>query len=117
MADSYNITDGMPYYVVCTAVVETLEAGVKLTLTDYNGTTEATVYDGVGITDLVYNDDYTVTITLADGRTFTTDQSVLEGVDRAEAAADNAEASETAAAASATAAAASAADAAVFSSS
>lgn len=112
MADSYNITDGMPYYVGCTAVVETIETGVKLTLTDYNGTTEATVYDGVGITDLVYNDDYTVTITLADGRTFTTDQSVLEGVDRAEAAADNAEASETAAAASATAAAASAADAA-----
>lgn len=62
---------GMPRYVGATAKVERIENGVKIILTDYEGTTEANVYEA--IQNIIKNVDTSLTFVLPDGRTFTTD--------------------------------------------
>ena len=62
---------GMPRYVGATAKVERIENGVKIILTDYEGTTEAIVYEA--IQNIIKNVDTSLTFVLPDGRTFTTD--------------------------------------------
>lgn len=64
-------SSGMPRYVGATAKVERIENGVKIILTDYEGTTEAIVYEA--IQNIIKNVDTSLTFVLPDGRTFTTD--------------------------------------------
>ena len=61
---------GTPKYVGCTATVTRVENGVLIRLTDYRGVTEEIVYES--IEDISFdNVEGTFTITLPDGRTFT----------------------------------------------
>ena len=61
---------GTPKYVGCTATVTRVENGVLIRLSDYNGVTEEIVYES--IEDISFdNVEGTFTITLPDGRTFT----------------------------------------------
>lgn len=61
---------GTPKYVGCTATVTRVENGVLIKLTDYRGVTEEIVYEA--IEDITFDDvNGTFTITLPDGRTFT----------------------------------------------
>jgi len=105
-----NANDERPRYAGYTITAERsqTEHGTLITAEDWRGITESMVYDGVGIETLVYNDDFTVTITLMDGRTFTTEDTVARGVDQAESAAEHALESQRAALASEEAAAESA---------
>lgn len=64
-------SSGMPRYVGATAKVERIENGVKIILTDYEGTTEAIVYEA--IQNIIKNVDTSLTFVMPDGRTFTTD--------------------------------------------
>lgn len=61
----------MPKYVGARAVVDRTEDGVRITLTDYKGTTQEIIAEA--IESIVTNEDGSLTFTLPDGRTFTTD--------------------------------------------
>lgn len=71
--------DGSPYYVGARAYVEQTESGAVITIIDKEGTTTATVLNGVigedgnGIASIVMNEDYTLTILMDDGTSYTTD--------------------------------------------
>lgn len=71
--------DGNPYYVGARAYVTQTENGAVITVIDKDGTTTATVLNGVdgedgnGIASIVMNDDYTLTIVMDDGTSVTTE--------------------------------------------
>ena len=71
--------DGSPYYVGARAYVEQTAGGAVITIIDKEGTTTATVLNGIngedgnGIASIVMNDDYTLTILMDDGTSVTTD--------------------------------------------
>lgn len=71
--DRQNVHVGdamMPKYVGARAIVERVEDGVRITLTDYKGTTQETIAEA--ITDITTNADGSLTFTLANGDTLTT---------------------------------------------
>lgn len=95
-----DVSSGDPFYVGAIAKVEAVAGGVKVTCIDKNGTTTATVYNGVdgrdgsdgqdgrdgidgadgrdgadgnGIASVTMNADYTLTILFDDGTSVTTD--------------------------------------------
>lgn len=61
----------MPKYVGARAVVDRVEDGVRITLTDYKGTTQETIAEA--ISSITTNSDGSLTFTLANGDTLTTD--------------------------------------------
>lgn len=66
---------GTPKYVGCTASVTRVENGVLIRLSDYRGVTEEIVYEA--IEDITFDDEAgTFTITLPDGRTFTSESLI-----------------------------------------
>lgn len=70
--DRQNVHVGdamMPKYVGARAVVDRVENGVRITLTDYKGTTQETIAEA--ITDITTNADGSLTFTLANGDTIT----------------------------------------------
>ena len=68
----YNPGDaGMPKYVGAEASVTRIENGVSIRMKDYKGETVETVFEA--IENISFNNDGTMTITLPDGRTFTSE--------------------------------------------
>ena len=65
---------GLPKYIGARAVVDRVEDGVRITLTDYMGTTQEIIAEA--IESIVTNEDGSLTFTLPDGRTFTTDSLI-----------------------------------------
>lgn len=71
--------DGNPYYVGARAYVTQTENGAVITIIDKEGTTTATVLNGIngedgnGIASITMNADYTLTILMDDGTSVTTD--------------------------------------------
>lgn len=63
-------SEGTPKYIGARAVVTRVDGGVKITLSDYKGTTEEIVYES--IEDIIYNSDGTITFVMPSGSTFTT---------------------------------------------
>ena len=61
-------SEGTPKYIGARAVVTRVDGGVKITLSDYKGTTEEIVYES--IEDIIYNSDGTITFVLPSGSTF-----------------------------------------------
>lgn len=87
--------DGNPYYVGARAYVTQTENGAVITVIDKDGTTTATVLNGVdgedgnGIASIAMNDDYTLTIVMDDGTSVTTesikgDDAEVESITNAE---------------------------------
>lgn len=62
---------GVPVYIGARAVVTRETGGVKITLSDYKGTTEDTIAEA--IQDILTNQDGSLTFVLPDGREITTD--------------------------------------------
>lgn len=67
-------SSGMPKYVGASAVVDRVENGVRITLTDYKGTTQEIVYES--IQEIIQNADGSLTFVMPDGRTYTTDSLI-----------------------------------------
>lgn len=62
---------GIPKYVGAEAEVTRVESGVKIRLKDYRGTTEEIVAEA--ISDIITNEDGSITFVLPNGREITTD--------------------------------------------
>lgn len=70
-----NVETTNPYVIGAVAKVEQLPNGALITIVDKNGTTTATVLngvDGTGIASATLNDDYTLTLLFTDGTSTTT---------------------------------------------
>ena len=70
-----NVETTSPYVIGAVAKVEQLPNGALITIVDKNGTTTATVLngvDGTGIASATLNDDYTLTLLFTDGTSTTT---------------------------------------------
>lgn len=70
-----NVETNSPYVIGAVAKVEQIAGGAVITITDKNGTTTATVYDGSdgkGIASATLNEDYTLTLLYTDGTSTTT---------------------------------------------
>lgn len=65
---------GTPRYIGARAVVDRTGDGVRITLTDYHGTTQEIIAEA--IESIVTNADGSLTFTLPDGRAFTTDSLI-----------------------------------------
>lgn len=64
-------TSSLVKYIGASAVVDRVDGGVRITLTDYRGTTQEIVYET--IESIVTNDDGSLTFTLPSGVTYTTE--------------------------------------------
>lgn len=70
-----NVETTNPYVIGAVAKVEQLPNGALITIVDKNGTTTATVLngvDGTGIASATLNEDYTLTLLFTDGTSTTT---------------------------------------------
>lgn len=67
---------GMPVYIGARAVVTRTGEGVKITLSDYKGTTEEIVAEA--ISDVITNQDGSITFILPDGREITTESLMVK---------------------------------------
>lgn len=71
-----NVETTNPYVIGAVAKVEQLPNGALITIVDKNGTTTATVLngvDGTGIASATLNEDYTLTLLFTDGTSTTTE--------------------------------------------
>ena len=67
-----HVTENSPYVIGARAYVEQTENGAVITIIDKEGTTTATVSNGVGIASVTLNEDYSLTLIYTDGTSTTT---------------------------------------------